>query len=72
MFFVAIVNGKENIVEVKNMDLSEISKALEQLRNESGKTWITDKVRKRWHTDKPSIQGTWNPLLNKPATHYSN
>ena len=65
------VNGKTHQVLVRNLEQKEIEDALEQLRNQGGKLWISDKVRKTWHTDKPSIQGTWNPLLHKPAPDFS-
>lgn len=61
------VNGKSKVVSVKNCEPEEISQWVERLRNESGKLWRTEKIRKPWHTDTPSIQGTWNPLLNKPT-----
>ncbi len=61
------VNEKSKVICVKNMEPADIGVWLERLRNESGKLWRSEKVRKPWHTDKPSIQGTWNPLLNKPA-----
>ncbi|XP_065071884.1 large ribosomal subunit protein mL43-like [Rhopilema esculentum] len=65
------LNGNTKEVIVQNMEETDIFDALEQLRNQSGKEWLTDKIRKTWHTDKPSIQGTWNPLLNKPAPDFS-
>ncbi len=48
------------------MDPDQISEWLERLKNESGKMWRTEKIRKPWHTDTPSIQGPWNPILHKP------
>lgn len=65
------LNGKTHEVLARNLDQKEIEETLEQLRNQGGKLWISDKVRKTWHTDKPSIQGTWNPILNKPAPDIS-
>eukprot|EP00794_Sanderia_malayensis_P005631 gene5631-6327_t len=60
------LNEQSKVISVKNMEVEEISEWLERLKNESGKLWRTEKIRKPWHTDTPSIQGTWNPLLNKP------
>ena len=48
------------------MDQDEISVWVERLRGESGVK--IEKMRKRWHTDNPSVQGTWTPFLNKPPS----
>jgi large subunit ribosomal protein L43 len=47
------------------MELQDINKWLERLRGESGIK--IEKIRKPWHTDNPSIQGTWTPFINKPS-----
>lgn len=57
------VNGNSKIVEVKNKTPEEIEHWLERLRHESGVK--VQKIRKFWHTENPSIQGTWTPFLNK-------
>lgn len=48
------------------MDPREIAEWVERLRGESGVK--IEKIRKRWQTDNPSIQGTWTPFLNKPPS----
>lgn len=60
------VNGNSKIVEVKNKTPEEIEHWVERLRHESGVK--VQKIRKFWHTENPSIQGTWTPFLNKPPS----
>lgn len=61
-----LVNGNSKIVEVKTKTPEEIKGWVERLRNESGVK--VQKVRQFWHTENPSIQGTWTPFLNKPPS----
>jgi large subunit ribosomal protein L43 len=56
------LNGKSKIVCVKNLTPEEIQKFVTQLRTESGAK--AEKLKKPWHTERPSIQGNWNPFLN--------
>ncbi|XP_067022193.1 large ribosomal subunit protein mL43-like [Acropora muricata] len=60
------INGNSKIVEVKNKTPEEIEHWVERLRHESGVK--VQKIRKFWHTENPSIQGTWTPFLNKPPS----
>ncbi|KAM7440505.1 39S ribosomal protein L43 [Porites harrisoni] len=60
------INGNSKIVEVKNKTPEEIKEWVERLRNESGVK--LQKIRQFWHTENPSIQGTWTPFLNKPPS----
>lgn len=60
------LNGNSKIVDVKNKMPDEIEEWVERLRNESGVK--VEKIRKFWHTENPSIQGTWTPFLNKPPS----
>ncbi|XP_073236229.1 large ribosomal subunit protein mL43-like [Porites lutea] len=60
------INGNSKIVEVKNKTPEEIKEWVERLRNESGVK--VQKIRQFWHTENPSIQGTWTPFLNKPPS----
>lgn len=53
-------------MDVKNKTPEEIEEWVERLRNESGVK--VEKIRKFWHTENPSIQGTWTPFLNKPPS----
>lgn len=48
------------------MKPEEVQEIVTSLRNESGEE--VKKLRKFWHTENPSIQGTWNPFLNKPPS----
>ena len=48
------------------MKPEEVEEVVTSLRNESGEE--IKKLRKFWHTENPSIQGTWNPFLNRPPS----
>ena len=54
------------MVEVKNKTPEETEEWIERLRHESGVK--VQKIRQFWHTENPSIQGTWTPFLNKPPS----
>ena len=60
------MNGNSKIVEVKNKTPEEIEEWVERLRHESGVK--VQRIRQFWHTENPSIQGTWTPFLNKPPS----
>lgn len=60
------IGGNSKEVEVKNMTPEKITEFVTRLRNESGEK--VEKIRKYWHTENPSIQGTWNPFLHKPPS----
>ena len=64
----SLVNGNSKVIDVKNMEVEDISEWMERLRNESGVK--LERIRKFWNTDNPSIQGTWNPFLNKPIQRH--
>ena len=53
-------------MEVKNKTPDEIEEWAVRLRHESGVK--VQKIRQFWHTENPSIQGTWTPVLNKPPS----
>lgn len=55
-------NVREEIVTSKNSQ--QISELLTKLTNQSGLDII--RIRKPFHTDSPSIQGTWHPFTNRP------
>ncbi|XP_003389470.2 PREDICTED: 39S ribosomal protein L43, mitochondrial-like [Amphimedon queenslandica] len=57
------LNGNSQIVSLKNMDPSEIQWHVHLVCSSSGIK--TQKLKKPWHTDNPSIQGTWSPFLHK-------
>ncbi|KAJ7391750.1 39S ribosomal protein L43, mitochondrial [Desmophyllum pertusum] len=58
------INGNTKVVHVKNMSPEKVQGWVTNLRNESGEE--VEKIKKYWHTENPSIQGTWNPFLHKP------
>ena len=58
-----IVNGNSRVVAVPNMSVSEVRDHVSRLRTSSGVK--TAKLKKYWHTDRPTIQGNWSPFLNK-------
>lgn len=62
-----LVNGNSKIIDIKNQELQDVSTWLDHLKGESGSK--IEKIRKYWHTDNPSIQGTWNPFMNKPFSN---
>lgn len=64
--FHPLVNGNTKEVNIRNMKPEKVKDLVTSLRNESGEE--VQKIRKFWHTDNPSIQGTWNPFLNKPPS----
>lgn len=43
----------------------EIAQLIQKMAAESGLDKI--RIRKPFHTDSPSIQGQWNPFVNKPS-----
>jgi len=56
------VNGTEKVLCVKNQTPLEIVKRLEELRKQSGMKALP--LTKRVITEKPTIQGYWNPYLD--------
>ena len=57
-----VVNGNSKVVAVPNFSSDEVQHHVSLLRSSSGIK--SSKLRKWWHTDRPSIQGNWNPFLN--------
>jgi large subunit ribosomal protein L43 len=54
------VNGNSKVVAVPNMTEDEIADHVSRLRTSSGNK--AEKLKKYWHTDRPSIQGNWSPF----------
>eukprot|EP00475_Leptophrys_vorax_P042830 TRINITY_DN80710_c0_g1_i1.p1 TRINITY_DN80710_c0_g1~~TRINITY_DN80710_c0_g1_i1.p1 ORF type:complete len:131 (-),score=6.25 TRINITY_DN80710_c0_g1_i1:54-446(-) len=54
-------NGRERVVGVKNEDAETIMVQALRLRNSTGRKVV--KLGKRQETNRPSIQGPWNPEL---------
>ena len=61
--FTFSVNGNRVTFSVQNQNKEEISKWIEYMRTRSGVN--IQRIRKPWHTENPSIQGTWHPFTNK-------
>ncbi|CAB4002725.1 39S ribosomal L43, mitochondrial [Paramuricea clavata] len=59
------LNGSSKVIPVKNSDVEDIQKWVDRLRSESGKK--LEKNTRRWHTDNPSIQGTWTPFIHNSS-----
>ncbi|XP_029977552.1 large ribosomal subunit protein mL43 [Sphaeramia orbicularis] len=57
-------NVREEIITSKTAP--QISELLTKLTNQSGLDII--RIRKRVHTDSPSIQGQWHPFTNRPPS----
>jgi len=51
---------------VHMMPQTDICKWVEHARTKSGVQIM--RLRKKWHTDNPSIQGPWNPMVNKDSS----
>ena len=66
-FVVSYLNGQDRIIPVPNMDIIDINDWLKRLFDMSGRDWRGERLKKPWHTENPSMQGTWNPFLFKPA-----
>jgi len=60
------ISGNTKEINARKMKPEEVQEIVTSLRNESGEE--VKKLRKFWHTENPSIQGTWNPFLNKPPS----
>ena len=65
VFLYLTVNGNEETLYADKFEHEELVRWVEHLRTRSGKP-IT-KMGKPWHTDNPSIQGTWTPFTNRPT-----
>ncbi|NWI60227.1 RM43 protein, partial [Calyptomena viridis] len=59
------LNGtvREELIASKTSE--EIVQLITKLANQSGLDII--RIRKPFHTDNPSVQGQWHPLINKPS-----
>ena len=58
-----LVNGQAQSVDVHQYTREQIAKWLEFMRTRSG--CLIVRLIKNQHTDNPSIQGVWDPFLNK-------
>ena len=54
------VNGREKVICVRNMDVNQIQKKAELLRDASGKKLKKPKV--KVESINPSVRGIWSPL----------
>ncbi|XP_065830419.1 large ribosomal subunit protein mL43-like [Oscarella lobularis] len=64
------LNGNSRVVSTRNFDAKQIRKQVNALRDMSGEKSV--KLNKWWHTDKPSIQGTWTPFLREKQQQKKN
>ncbi len=55
------------MIPLKNTDAKDIHKWVDRLRCESGMNLEKNTRTIRWHTDNPSIQGTWTPFINNSS-----
>jgi large subunit ribosomal protein L43 len=55
-----IVNGREKVICVRNLDPNQILKKAELLRDASGRK--LKRVIRRVHTDNDSVRGIWSPF----------
>lgn len=58
------VNGDRQWVNCRNNTSEEIRKWIELLRGQNGDSSAL-RLRKMWHTDRPSIQGPWTPFTHR-------
>lgn len=56
-----LVNGGRKWMNVNDFKREDVLKWLNMLKFQSGNPDV--RLRKKWHTDNPSIQGPWNPFL---------
>ena len=61
--FLVSVNGYSEKVDLAKMSTEEIAQWIGLMKGRSG-TQIK-RLRKEWHTDRPSIQGVWHPFMFK-------
>ncbi|XP_059180404.1 39S ribosomal protein L43, mitochondrial [Centropristis striata] len=60
------LNGSVREELITSKTAPQISELLTKLTNQSGLDII--RIRKRFHTDNPSIQGQWHPFTNRPPS----
>ncbi|XP_023162578.2 39S ribosomal protein L43, mitochondrial [Drosophila hydei] len=56
------LNGDREWLSCRNSTQDEISKWIDLLKTQNGSS-SSLRLRKMWHTDVPSIQGSWTPFL---------
>eukprot|EP00123_Amoebidium_parasiticum_P001522 comp12634_c0_seq1/m.7683 comp12634_c0_seq1/g.7683 ORF comp12634_c0_seq1/g.7683 comp12634_c0_seq1/m.7683 type:complete len:137 (-) comp12634_c0_seq1:34-444(-) len=59
------VNGHVEKVDVNHKDFKAVAKTVESLKNAAGRK--PQRLTKWWHTDRPSVQGEWNPFMNQQS-----
>lgn len=58
------VNGERHWINCRGQSNEEIIKWVDLLRGQNGNS-SAFRLRKMWHTEKPSIQGPWTPFTHK-------
>jgi large subunit ribosomal protein L43 len=61
-----IVNGREKVICVRNLDSNQILKKAELLRDASGKK--LKRVKRRVETENSSVRGIWSPFHTQDTT----
>ena len=57
------VNGGREEIALNTLLSGTICQWVEHVRTRSG--FVTERLRRTWHTDTPSVQGVWTPFTNK-------
>ncbi|ELU09371.1 hypothetical protein CAPTEDRAFT_153190 [Capitella teleta] len=63
---VEYLNGRTETMSIDRYPAEDICQWLDHFRTRSGVQ--INRLRKNWHTDTPSIQGTWTPATNRPTS----
>ena len=61
------MNDVVRTAQLNNLDDTAIWDWIDRFRNESGRDWQRERLKKPWISTQPSIQGTWNPFMYKPV-----
>ncbi|XP_059803009.1 39S ribosomal protein L43, mitochondrial [Hypanus sabinus] len=59
------LNGAVREESLHTKTAPEVAQLMQKMTTQSGLDII--RIRKPFHTDSPSIQGQWNPFVNKPS-----
>ncbi|XP_051883673.1 39S ribosomal protein L43, mitochondrial isoform X2 [Pristis pectinata] len=59
------LNGAVREESLSSKTAREVAQLIQKMATQSGLDKI--RIRKPYHTDSPSVQGQWNPFINKPT-----
>merc|ERR1712179_451651 len=65
-FTATYMNGEQQTVQLPNHDDTAIWECVQRVRDQSGRSWRTERTKQPWISTNPSIQGVWNPFMYKP------